>query len=562
MDTIKFEINLEQKGILGKSEIVDIFINDRNIIDIVKIVEQPFATAEGKPHLAGSYEGISPIELIENLTEEDAKNYILGCPCGNTECWPIRVKIRQKDNTIIWEDFWNYHRDWDWSELHFCFDMAQYNEEIAKLKEQMRQQNINSNGWYAEGLFIIRGYGDVPKDFNEWYKEDPRKLSNIKKIVIKEGITSIPDCAFQGLSENFEELIISDTVDSIGNYAFDGCTSLKKVKMGKNVKNIGSFAFRGCKIDFDFENPEHKKNCQENMTTEDLLKKYPDGNFEQFPGDNEFRYKVFSPLFENLYENKMIYHENGKYLLIRVENIEIMPDGFSATAIPLKFLFTNRRESNFPKKWTFRLSWDWMMLGNWLSFHALYVNITIFLDKELIKKIEKMIDENRFDEMRSVICEKEAKYWEQQQKEELQKVIQEIEILKDFEKCWNNYNPYHIKEHLDKNVIYNSKRIENQIDGAAAVWQYLQCHFKEYSEKIEKNLVQAKIGYLKNKKFCYDKVFGNYKPCLVVTQRGKSTDIRFVIEIVINDEKIIKINVDDVPQNDNWHGLIENPFNN
>ena len=251
MDTIKFEITTIQKEHFGKYEVVDIFINNRNIIDIVKIVEQPFATADGQPDLAGSYDGLSPIEFIENITGESAENYILGCTCGITECWPLEVKIEQKDYTITWKNFENYHRAWDWSELHFCFDMAQYYEEIGKLKEQMRQQNINSYDWNAEGLFIIRGYGDMPKDFKKWKKERPLLLADIKKVVIKEGITSIPNCAFQGISENFEELIISDTVVSIGDYAFDGCSSLKKMKMGKNVKNIGNSAFRGCNIDFE-----------------------------------------------------------------------------------------------------------------------------------------------------------------------------------------------------------------------------------------------------------------------------------------------------------------------
>ena len=300
------------------------------------------------------------------------------------------------------------------------------------------------------------------------------------------------------------------------------------------------------------------------MTTKELLEKYPDGKFNYSSGDEEFRHKVFSPLFENLYENKLIYHENGKYWLIRAENIEITLERFSATAVPIKFLFTNREMPDLSKyeRWTFGLTWKHMMLGDWLSFHSSYANITLFLDKELIEQIEMLMDENRFDEMHNVIYRESAKYWEKQQKEEVQKVITEIEILSNFGKCWENFNPYHIKEYLDNDVTYTSLWLENQLNGAEEVWKYLQQKLKEYSEKAEKGTVNAKIGYLKHKKIIGDKVFGNSKPCLVVTQRGKLSDDIFIIEIEIKNEQIVKISVGDVPKNDDWHRLIENPFGN
>lgn len=64
----------------------------------------------------------------------------------------------------------------------------------------------------------------------------------IKKVVIKEGVTTIGNYAFQAC-RNLEEVEISNTVTSIGNVAFDFCTSLKHIKIPGSVKVIGEEAF-------------------------------------------------------------------------------------------------------------------------------------------------------------------------------------------------------------------------------------------------------------------------------------------------------------------------------
>jgi len=39
---------------------------------------------------------------------------------------------------------------------------------------------------------------------------------------------------------------MSDTVTTIGDYAFSGCTGLKEINMSNNITSIGSYAFNGC----------------------------------------------------------------------------------------------------------------------------------------------------------------------------------------------------------------------------------------------------------------------------------------------------------------------------
>lgn len=63
-------------------------------------------------------------------------------------------------------------------------------------------------------------------------------------VVIEEGVTSIGNNAFRGLS-SLEELTVKGDV-TIGNYAFQGCASLETITFMGNVTSVGNNAFRGC----------------------------------------------------------------------------------------------------------------------------------------------------------------------------------------------------------------------------------------------------------------------------------------------------------------------------
>ena len=52
--------------------------------------------------------------------------------------------------------------------------------------------------------------------------------TNIKNIDIPNSVTSIGDWAFKGCS-NLKSITIPNSVTSIGNYAFDGCSSLNEI---------------------------------------------------------------------------------------------------------------------------------------------------------------------------------------------------------------------------------------------------------------------------------------------------------------------------------------------
>ena len=69
--------------------------------------------------------------------------------------------------------------------------------------------------------------------------------SSLQQIIIPDSVTSIGKWAFEGCS-SLQQIIISDSVASIGDSAFTGCKSLQQIVIPDSVTSIGDFAFFGC----------------------------------------------------------------------------------------------------------------------------------------------------------------------------------------------------------------------------------------------------------------------------------------------------------------------------
>ena len=112
-------------------------------------------------------------------------------------------------------------------------------------------------------------YGNYYYDHPLWYAKN-LYLNNalITELIIPEGVTTIPNCAFRGQesivsvtipqsvtsigyiafdgNSNIKTLTIQNGVETIGTYAFSNCSSLSSVIIPNSVTTIGEFAFSGC----------------------------------------------------------------------------------------------------------------------------------------------------------------------------------------------------------------------------------------------------------------------------------------------------------------------------
>ena len=93
----------------------------------------------------------------------------------------------------------------------------------------------------SDGTLTISGTGEMNYYNTPW--ESNR--SEIKKVILKNGVTSIGDYAFRDCS-NMTSVTIPKGVKSIGSRAFYNCSRLTSVTIPDSVTSIGSYAFGAC----------------------------------------------------------------------------------------------------------------------------------------------------------------------------------------------------------------------------------------------------------------------------------------------------------------------------
>lgn len=100
------------------------------------------------------------------------------------------------------------------------------------------------------GLLTLSGKGAMDNYDGNAEKAAPDEApwydfrTSVTAVIIENGITTIGSRAFN--ETNIAEVVIPDSVGSIGESAFRSCKSLASVSIGSGVASIGTYCFNGC----------------------------------------------------------------------------------------------------------------------------------------------------------------------------------------------------------------------------------------------------------------------------------------------------------------------------
>ena len=127
-------------------QVVGVFIDETNLVELARIAELPHARADGHPETAGNYDGMLPLDWVTLPEQDDAdgRAAVLGCTCGEVGCWPLRVRIVETPQRVRWSDFQQPHRpNWSHEGLGpFVFDRTQYDDEVARIRAVVRRTDV------------------------------------------------------------------------------------------------------------------------------------------------------------------------------------------------------------------------------------------------------------------------------------------------------------------------------------------------------------------------------------------------------------------------------------
>lgn len=129
----------------------------------------------------------------------------------------------------------------DTANLYYTAWFASNDPLSERFQENATSGQCGRNAYWElkNGKLTISGTGDVT--YLGW--ENIR--SEIKKVIIEDGITNITDGSFYQCG-NLTSVTIPDSVTYIGFRAFYECKKLKSVTLPKNLQSLGDYAFMHC----------------------------------------------------------------------------------------------------------------------------------------------------------------------------------------------------------------------------------------------------------------------------------------------------------------------------
>ncbi|MCX4321839.1 MAG: leucine-rich repeat protein [Lachnospiraceae bacterium] len=170
--------------------------------------------------------------------------------------WEEKLYAYAEEALAIWEEYETLTEEQQARFSEEALEKLKVWVEIAKTAGECAQvmaavladsgtcgDNVNWTFDSTAGVLTISGSGPMTDYFSD---RSPFYLnSDIKKIIIEDGVMSIGEFAFQQC-ESLTNVKIPPSVTSIGEGAFYDCTALTAVTIPDSVENIGSWAFEKC----------------------------------------------------------------------------------------------------------------------------------------------------------------------------------------------------------------------------------------------------------------------------------------------------------------------------
>ena len=116
-------------------------------------------------------------------------------------------------------------------------------QDLANLKEQMIGGSNGNKYFKVSHLYITAsGATTIPEGF---CKTGDNTNTALQEVILPEGITSIGERAFQSCT-TLKSIQLPKKVTKIGKYAFINCRQLTNIQLPDGVTEIGEYAFMVC----------------------------------------------------------------------------------------------------------------------------------------------------------------------------------------------------------------------------------------------------------------------------------------------------------------------------
>lgn len=198
----------------------------------------------------GAFQHCTGLQEVTILGSPEALRYTFqGCTalqiirfCGNA---PASLgDITFEDRVICY--YPSHNSTWtdeilDTANLYYTAWFASYDPASEKLPGETTSGQCGRTAYWElkDGTLTISGTGDVTYLGWENFRSD------IRKVIIEDGITNIPNSAFYQCG-NLTSVTIPQSVTFIGSNAFNQCKKLGAVTLPENLEFMGGYAFEHC----------------------------------------------------------------------------------------------------------------------------------------------------------------------------------------------------------------------------------------------------------------------------------------------------------------------------